>query len=437
MEEQTCWNTLNESVDEVSAEIELRVNSDQRLLASIANIIADKDIADFSDVQNIIDGFKPNTMISHIALLFPGDKLMMPGEPVRDTEGLLSFEQEASLGYHISDRSVDIRDNSRMILRNFVPIEKEGQTIAMLYGVAELQNLPEQLHITAYNDQAAIYVIDGNTGNFIADTWHDSLGNLEDLGERKVKAGYSHESLVQDVVEGNEGHCIFVSQSTGKNLYFCYKPAKINNWSVGISVSDDVAFARVKKVNGMLLSFIAFEIIILAGYFMYILSSTRKELCEKQRLAERDLLTGLLNRNSYENNISSYAMKCRESIICIYIDVNGLHELNNTKGHSAGDEMLKTVANTVRTYFDDRDVFRIGGDEFVAFVCDSDENSVKRKLEQISEYLTECGYHISIGMYKQTTPVNIDELIKEAEKLMYDDKKEYYRRKGVDRRARS
>ncbi|MGN0595747.1 MAG: hypothetical protein ACI4J1_00255, partial [Ruminiclostridium sp.] len=73
-------------------EIESRISSDQRLLASIADIIASEEDINSPDVQRIINSFEPNTMISHIALLLPGDKLMLPKEPIRDTNGLLSFE---------------------------------------------------------------------------------------------------------------------------------------------------------------------------------------------------------------------------------------------------------------------------------------------------------------------------------------------------------
>ena len=53
-----------------------------------------------------------------------------------------------------------------------------------------------------------------------------------------------------------------------------------------------------------------------------------------------DLLTGLLNRNSYQRNMKGYPMMNFQTLACVYCDVNGLHELNNSQGHEAGDEML-------------------------------------------------------------------------------------------------
>ncbi|MGN0595745.1 MAG: GGDEF domain-containing protein [Ruminiclostridium sp.] len=144
----------------------------------------------------------------------------------------------------------------------------------------------------------------------------------------------------------------------------------------------------------------------------------------------------MLNRNCYENNIGSYSEKCASSLSCIFVDVNGLHELNNTKGHDAGDEMLKAVANELHDNFEDSDLYRIGGDEFVAFVRDGDEKQSEDKLSGISARLTEQGYHISIGIYSQSVPVDIDSMIKEAERRMYEKKREYYDSMDVDRCAR-
>ena len=61
----------------------------------------------------------------------------------------------------------------------------------MLYGVGDLKVLPEKAESTAYGGQAAVYVADGATGDFLVDTWHDTLGNIRDLGKRESKSGSS------------------------------------------------------------------------------------------------------------------------------------------------------------------------------------------------------------------------------------------------------
>ncbi len=152
-------------------------------------------------------------------------------------------------------------------------------------------------------------------------------------------------------------------------------------------------------------------------------------------MSETDQLTGLNNRNCYEMRLESYPAVYKHSISCIYVDVNGLHELNNTNGHIAGDEMLQYIADCVKRQFGSKDTYRIGGDEYVAFSLDLPPEEVENKISVLREQVAERGYHAAIGFeFCNEKNVNINNLIVMAESRMYRDKSEYY--KQHDRRAR-
>lgn len=152
-------------------------------------------------------------------------------------------------------------------------------------------------------------------------------------------------------------------------------------------------------------------------------------------MSETDQLTGLNNRNCYEWRLGTYPSLYRQSICCIYIDVNGLHELNNTKGHKAGDDMLQYIAGIVQKQFGVRDTYRIGGDEYVAFVLDDTEQDIGNRIEEMKAQIKEQGYHAAIGCeYYASKDVDINKLIVKAESKMYKDKSDYY--KEHDRRSR-
>ena len=68
-------------------------------------------------------------------------------------------------------------------------------------------------------------------------------------------------------------------------------------------------------------------------------------------ISQTDLLTGLKNRNHYEEQMQKYPEICTSNLICVYGDMNGLHEVNNRQGHPAGDRMLREVAATMQEYF--------------------------------------------------------------------------------------
>ena len=163
--------------------------------------------------------------------------------------------------------------------------------------------------------------------------------------------------------------------------------------------------------------------------------TSRKGLAQPPRLAGRDLLTGCLNRNTYENKLKELALT-KADLSCIYIDVNGLHELNNTQGHAAGDKMLQTVASLTRTQFGDRHVYRIGGDEFVVLVEDMEELQVTTALKTLVNHIHTAGYFVSVGQSHSRGERSMEELIKTAEMLMYEDKRRFYSHSGRDRRNR-
>ena len=154
-------------------------------------------------------------------------------------------------------------------------------------------------------------------------------------------------------------------------------------------------------------------------------------------MSETDLLTEVRSRNSYEQSLSKYPSLCEKSLTCIFVDVNGLHELNDTMGHEEGDKMLRFVAENLREQFGKEDTYRIGGDEFVAFVTDCSSDDILKKIGLVTQAVEEHSYHISVGYETGFCPkIDMDELIKKSETHMYENKRQFYQQKGIDRRTR-
>ena len=152
-------------------------------------------------------------------------------------------------------------------------------------------------------------------------------------------------------------------------------------------------------------------------------------------VAESDLNTRLHNRNAYENRLRDYPLRCSNSLTCVYIDVNGLHELNNTYGHEEGDKMLRTVACILREIFGEEDSYRIGGDEFVAFALDSTGTELNENMEQFVRQVEEAGYSVAVGTASHSAGgIDIDALVKKADQRMYLDKSRHYEqlRRGTE-----
>lgn len=162
---------------------------------------------------------------------------------------------------------------------------------------------------------------------------------------------------------------------------------------------------------------------------------------EKKNLTLRqdayiDSLTNLNNRNSYESVLRDFEETPFVSVACAYIDVNGLHEINNSLGHEAGDVLLRTVAAVLSNYFRAEDLFRIGGDEFVVLCRDIPKDVMASRLKEVRHEVEKQGYALSVGSDYGGKGVNVRDLLQVAEIRMQNNKREFYAGEGGDRQKR-
>ena len=182
--------------------------------------------------------------------------------------------------------------------------------------------------------------------------------------------------------------------------------------------------------------------IVAAVTTVFIMSIKMRALSQSRKieyLGQTDLLTGLKNRNHYENRLQKYPEMCSSNLICVYADVNGLHEVNNRLGHQAGDRMLRDVAEAMQRFFGPEDTYRIGGDEFVGFCVNARPETVTAEIDRIGQELSEKGYHVSFGIAvhgKEQGPFDMQEIVREAENAMFSAKREFYRQPDHNRRSR-
>lgn len=150
-------------------------------------------------------------------------------------------------------------------------------------------------------------------------------------------------------------------------------------------------------------------------------------------VAKKDPLTGLLNRQSYYADTKGR----RKGITAIVsVDMNGLKVLNDTQGHAAGDEAIKTLANCLVKACKIRySVFRVGGDEFVIVCRKATFDEVKELVKKANELLSATPYSCSIGYgYDGTGKMTVDEMLRESDRMLYEEKARHYRETGKDPR---
>ena len=150
-------------------------------------------------------------------------------------------------------------------------------------------------------------------------------------------------------------------------------------------------------------------------------------------LSKMDVLTGLYNRFSFTEKTEAYEKNRPDHLICVYSDADGLHALNDEKGHSAGDAFLQLCGKVLKDGFGE-DCYRIGGDEFVVFTESMDEAGARAALDEIARQLDAEHYHMSSGICSLQDGMGISDMIRNAEQEMYRNKNDYYLSTNRDRR---
>lgn len=423
---QRSFDELTTATKELAKDINNATRTDQTILSAMAELIAGQDEDDLDSVLRIMNTFSlDKTFVSAVALLRPDGTLLLTDGARYDVSDTFDFETEAARGAYISDRVTSYFAPEKLVVRNVVPVKRDGETIAILYGMVLLQELSRSYKTDLYGGNAFVLIVDGNTGDILLDTWHDSLGNLSDLRGRKMLMGYTYEEAMEKIPNGIGGDMCIVSRSTGLTLYLHYEPVGINNWSVVLGVSEQDALAGTRGVVKILYLMSVIVGAILLSYLAYIswyLISARRSAF---RMSVTDQVTGLFNRSAFEKYLNESEPHTFSHTVCVYIDVNGLHELNNKHGHETGDKLLQSVAECLRAQFPDDGLYRIGGDEFVVF-SKADAAVCEARMQAVSSALAAQDYSISYGIAAQETTEGLSDLVREADENMLKNKRRYY-----------
>lgn len=170
------------------------------------------------------------------------------------------------------------------------------------------------------------------------------------------------------------------------------------------------------------------DLTLLSSATFFILDSIdRRESHEKlHRLSFEDTLTSVFNRNKFNHDIEEYHQHPVEDIGVAYFDLNGLKQVNDTKGHEAGDKLVKNAATGINSVFIG-DTYRIGGDEFVVITCHIKKDVFEHNVEETIKKLNENGISVSFGTSWEQRSDTIEKQLTTADHLMYENKLLHYK----------
>ncbi|MCR4650164.1 MAG: EAL domain-containing protein [Lachnospiraceae bacterium] len=194
-----------------------------------------------------------------------------------------------------------------------------------------------------------------------------------------------------------------------------------------------IGFLGVDNPNPDKLDDLRMALEFLAPFIIFLLRS-RDIVRKMDTIGFHDSMTGVMNRRALAPAFE--AAKKDGNYIVIYGDVNGLKKINDTMGHDAGDELIKSAARIMSNLMGADNVYRIGGDEFLIvkeILPGLDADCMIRRLR---ESLDQEDISVALGcVVKSGSKMDVNKLLKEADRRMYLNKQYMHHQKSAEEKS--
>lgn len=337
---------------------------------------------------------------------------------------------------------MNVQEQQKKTIRQFTDNEamiNEGLRIALSEPTPEesIAVLLEYLGQALKSDR--VYIFEEGPENTVVNTYEwcasgviPQKENLQNVPYEAVDLWYqSFKQNVNVIIKDLEN-----IKDSDPAAYEYLEPQHINSLVVSPLVNHNkiIGFYGVDNPPGEALNHISTMFWIM-GHFIVSLLKRRNLVRKLENLSYYDQLTGVKNRHAMNEYFSTFQKE--DSIGILYCDVMGLKNVNDTQGHQAGDELLLRACECLKRQFDNDELFRIGGDEFLVLhkgmsEADFMDKIAKLKLDMEQKHaMMALGYVWETGCEKE-----MDRLLAQADEKMYQDKRSYYAKKENERRKR-
>lgn len=324
------------------------------------------------------------------------------------------------------------------------PVKGEGEVEGYVLSFME-NDLPfDEVRETAYDNRAFFALVD-YAGN-IQYCWSDGKQEVPfgenvwaDIKESVVNA--SDWTAFDRNLQREEACCIHINIKGDERL-ICVLPLEETGWALMMGLEEDYLKERGEAVwdsNRKVQIGIFAILIVILGVFIYFNFATRIHASEHSRnlesKADTDQLTGLNNKIATERKIREYIAENPGGMaVMVILDVDNFKKINDTMGHSFGDEVLRSLGHQLRVMFRVSDILgRAGGDEFILLLKNlKDDAAVEkegRKLEdffhqfEVGEYVK---YSVTASLGAAVFPrdaATFEDLYKAADAALYTAKR--------------
>ena len=265
----------------------------------------------------------------------------------------------------------------------------------------------EQIRGFQYKNRAFFAIVnkDGETEYLLGNDEQKALasGNVWEqiLADPKSK---SQKVILERKIEKQESGSIHTMVGP-EGMFVCVSPMKGTDRMLVMGVEEDYLSEEENALwreNGDFQVWIVVALVLIFVVFLYYLFSSRYHAREQSReledKADTDQLTGLNNKLATERKIKEYlANKENGPGVLFIVDVDNFKKINDSMGHSFGDEVLSELGMRLQSMFRVTDIIgRTGGDEMMIFLKNIKDEAVIRREGEKLEYFFR---HFEVGEY--------------------------------------
>lgn len=398
-------------------------------------MVQEERVESYEAISKHLNSFQPMTIFDRIDIVYSNNQILYQDGKLEELNADLSFDDLVAEGEHMSLRTTDAV-TGKEIIYYAVPIIKGDHIVAFMIGIINCENMPSIFQTNAYDGQAIVTLADYRDGSFVLDEWHEKLGNVYEMKQRTPLKGYENVDLIDDIRNGRTGVTKYVSAENGENSFMYYTPTNIFNWEMLVVAQEEVVYKNAFVLKETLLKLGFFEGLLILIYFIWTiftvnqLEKSKNEIEEKKQqfenLSYTDTLTKLFNRNKYNEVTDYYQLNPPHSMGVALLDLNGLKQINDTRGHKIGDALIQDAAKCLNMIFPNQS-YRIGGDEFVILVSDLEKELFEERMQKLKILMKEKKVSISMGIIWKEEANDVMSQLREADEQMYEQKKRYYR----------